>query len=73
MLGTPRLWGDVASRHLQLIVNSFWDFRLNAERTLTILSGAERAVYLYCDQNRPLHQIRSFLSERETDLPLEDS
>ena len=42
---------------------ALWDFRSNAQRTLTILTGYERAVYLYCDQNRPLHQIRKFLVE----------
>ncbi len=49
-----------------------WDFRSNAKRTLTILTGYERLVYLYCDQNRPLAQIRIFLANHEhSDAPLE--
>jgi ribosomal peptide maturation radical SAM protein 1 len=44
---------------------AIWDFRSNADRTLTILTGFEREVYLYCDQNRPLHQIRALVGERD--------
>ncbi|HEY7388468.1 MAG TPA: RiPP maturation radical SAM C-methyltransferase [Bryobacteraceae bacterium] len=40
-----------------------WDFRSNAKRTLTILTGYERVAYLYCDQSRPLRQIQSFLAD----------
>ncbi|HEV2837124.1 MAG TPA: RiPP maturation radical SAM C-methyltransferase [Pyrinomonadaceae bacterium] len=43
---------------------ALWDFRSCADKTLNILSGEERAVYLYCDQNHSLPQIRTFLSER---------
>jgi ribosomal peptide maturation radical SAM protein 1 len=40
-----------------------WDFRSCATKTLHILTGDERAIYLYCDQNRSLQQIRLFVSE----------
>jgi hypothetical protein len=42
---------------------AIWDLRPNAKRTLTILTGHERAVFLYCDQHRSLPQIESFLRE----------
>jgi ribosomal peptide maturation radical SAM protein 1 len=52
---------------------AIWDFRLGAKRTLTILAGYERLVYLYCDQNRPLRQIRTFLADRQhSGAPLEE-
>ncbi|WAS92937.1 RiPP maturation radical SAM C-methyltransferase [Nannocystis punicea] len=34
-----------------------WDFRPGAHRTLTVLSGLERAVYVCCDQHRSLKQV----------------
>jgi ribosomal peptide maturation radical SAM protein 1 len=52
---------------------AIWDFRTNAKRTLTILTGYERLVYLYCDQNRPLRQIRAFLAESQhSGAPIEE-
>jgi hypothetical protein len=46
-------------------VLAVWDFRSSAARTLTILTGYQRLAYLFCDQNRPLPQIRSFLADTE--------
>jgi ribosomal peptide maturation radical SAM protein 1 len=43
---------------------AIWDFRSHAEKTVTILKGCEKDIYLYCDQNRSLQHIRTFLSER---------
>jgi hypothetical protein len=36
---------------------AIWDFRAGATKTLTILRGIERTLYLYCDQNRSWQQI----------------
>jgi ribosomal peptide maturation radical SAM protein 1 len=36
-----------------------WDFRPNAVQTTTALTGAERAVYLFCDQNQSLATIQA--------------
>ena len=36
---------------------AIWDLRSRAKRTLIILSGIEREVYLYCEENRGLPQI----------------
>jgi ribosomal peptide maturation radical SAM protein 1 len=36
---------------------AIWDRRPRVKRTVTILTEVERAVYLYCDQHRTLHQI----------------
>lgn len=40
-----------------------WDFRAGASQTLTVLSGAERALYLYCDQHRSRQRIDAVASE----------
>ena len=51
---------------------AIWDFRSGAEKKLTILSGHESALYLYCDRNRSFQQIERFLSERgASDTPVE--
>lgn len=41
-----------------------WDFRKAAARTLTILEGHERELYLYCDRYRSRAQVDAFLAER---------
>jgi ribosomal peptide maturation radical SAM protein 1 len=38
---------------------AIWDLRSRPKRTVTILRGAEREVYLYCDQARGLSQIEA--------------
>jgi ribosomal peptide maturation radical SAM protein 1 len=43
---------------------AIWDFRADAVRTVTILNGFERLVYLFCDQNRPFQAIQRHLEER---------
>src|SRR5262249_27504112 len=53
-----------------------WDFRPGAAHTTTALTGAERAVYLFCDQNQPLSPIQAMarpldLSDTETSTLLQ--
>jgi ribosomal peptide maturation radical SAM protein 1 len=38
---------------------AIWDLRGDAEQTLTILDGYERALYLFCDQHRSLGEIQA--------------
>ncbi|GII00048.1 RiPP maturation radical SAM C-methyltransferase [Planobispora takensis] len=40
-----------------------WDLRPRAARTLTILEGSRRAVYLYCDQHRSADDVAAHLAD----------
>jgi ribosomal peptide maturation radical SAM protein 1 len=42
---------------------AIWDRRPKAKRTVTILTGEERSIYLYCDQRRTMGQIKTWLRE----------
>jgi ribosomal peptide maturation radical SAM protein 1 len=55
--GEPDSRGLVYVDHGETL--AIWDLRSRAKRTLTILRGAERKVYLYCDQGRGLSQIEA--------------
>jgi len=50
--------GLVFADHGEML--GIWDFRAGASQTVTILRGAERALYLYCDQYRSRSKINSF-------------
>ena len=51
---------------------AIWDLRARAAKTLTILAGYQKAVYLYCDQNRSLNDIKAFLAKSNSgDAPIE--
>jgi len=57
-----RRWRATSGNRLLLYTDEddrlvIWDFRLNASQTTTALTGAERAVYLFCEQNQPLAAI----------------
>jgi ribosomal peptide maturation radical SAM protein 1 len=56
----PANQGLVYADHGELL--AIWDFRSEAKKTLTVLKGYERAVYLYCDQNRSLQHVHTFLA-----------
>ena len=45
-----------------------WDLRTGAAQPLTVLSGAARAVYLFCDQVRPRRRIEAFAGLPPADL-----
>ncbi|HEX3053490.1 MAG TPA: RiPP maturation radical SAM C-methyltransferase [Aggregatilineaceae bacterium] len=45
-----------------------WDLRTGAAHPLTVLSGAARAVYLFCDQVRTRRRIEAFAELPPTDL-----
>jgi ribosomal peptide maturation radical SAM protein 1 len=52
---------------------AIWDFRPVAVRTLTILEGAGREVYLFCDQHRSWPQLRNHVAAPQlSDRALED-
>jgi ribosomal peptide maturation radical SAM protein 1 len=44
---------------------AIWDFRSGDEPALTTLAGHERDIYLHCDQNRSLQQIKFRVSDWE--------
>ena len=59
-----RNWRASSGKRLLLYTDEgdrlvIWDFRPNAVQTTTLLSEAERAVYLLCDQNQSLAAIQA--------------
>jgi ribosomal peptide maturation radical SAM protein 1 len=72
-----RRWYEVSENRGLMYVDhvetlAIWDFRACAKRTLTLLSGFERALYLYCDHNRSFTQIETFSQENgNTDVSVE--
>lgn len=42
---------------------AIWDFRPVARRRLTILTGVDRDIYLYCDSQRSLRAVEAFAEE----------
>jgi ribosomal peptide maturation radical SAM protein 1 len=46
-------------------VLAIWDLRPRATRTVTVLTGANRELYLFCDQHRGRAQAEGFLRERQ--------
>jgi ribosomal peptide maturation radical SAM protein 1 len=62
-----RRWHEESQRRGLLFADhgevlGIWDFRAGARQTVTILSGAERALYIYCDQHRSRQKIDQFLA-----------